>query len=67
MDHAYQHDMGSDMLNRENLERSAVNFGNYIRSVYDEGPMRKGKIKKISIIGYRSMLRILFAFSGRFQ
>mgnify|MGYP000689928990 CR=1 FL=1 len=40
INHAYDHDKGRNVYNRKDREVSAVNFGNYLRSVYDDKPMR---------------------------
>lgn len=40
LQHAYDHDQGISVYNRKENEYSAVNFGNYLRSVYGEEDMR---------------------------
>ncbi len=40
INHAYDHDIGENPYNVPARERSSVIFTNYLRSVYDDGPMR---------------------------
>ena len=42
VDHADYFDRGQDITDVKDRETSSVNFANYIRSVYSEGPMRRG-------------------------
>lgn len=40
VDHAYGHDNGADQYDSYGNENSAVKFGNYLRSVYGDTPLR---------------------------